>query len=995
MIFVAVLATSTLGATPASADVITTAAGTGAVVCNPFLDPFLAPCEDGILASEAVIAAPWGLSATAEGGYLIASGSGRIREVSGDGTITRVAGSGPNGFGGDGGLATSARIDNAFGVSATANNGFLIADQGNDRIRCVTSNGRISTIAGIDTEGFSGDGGPATQAELRDPQDVAMTPDGGYLIADTFNGRVRRVSPSGTITTAASGLSAPTVVAPTPDGGFLVSESFAGRVRKVDPFGGSTIVASGLVFPTGLAPTEVDGAFLVTDSARHQVFYVEGGVQVLVAGNGQLGYGGDGGPATEAILNTPNGIAFQSGGGILIADTQNHRIRAVDFSIGAAAIPFAAAPCENQSPTAQFTLTPTTAGLGQDVTFDASASDDPDGTIVSYQWDLDGDGSLDVETADDTITHSYQTAGVRTIKLLVTDDDGGTAETTKNLTVTDQVVQSPTASFTVDPPGTAFTGQTVAFNGAASSDPNGTIVSYAWDLDGDGSNGFEVNSGATPTTSRSYSAPDTITVRLRVTDNDGLSATASQQLTLLVGGGINVSTDPLPPVADFDAEPNPALVGENVTFDGSESSDADGEIVSFEWDLDGDPGTGTDGFELAGTGEQPTTARTYGSAGTLTVRLRVTDDDGQSHATIRTLTVRQRPEPSLTASPNPALVGGVVTFDGSASSDADGTVELYEWDLDGNGTFETTSGADPTTSRSYSSHGELSVGLRVTDDDGLSKWTSKALVVQRRPAASFKLWPNPAQTGDVVTFDASDSSDADGEIVSFQWDLDGDPGTGTDGFELAGTGEQPTAARTYGSAGTVTPRLRVTDDDGHSRTTTRTLTIDDQAPGIVGPDQGGGESPSTSGLGGSGSGSGGSGSGSGGSGSGGSDGGGKATAVTIVVSRKVSLNRAGAASVRISCKAPPDNPCKGKLTLRLRAAASGLSRRMRLGASKFTIPAGKTRAVRVRLKRRARRALRRSRRLRAEVIVTSGGSRLSKRVTLKAPREKKKANRKR
>ena len=110
---------------------------------------------------------------------------------------------GEPGFSGDGGLATGAELHSPVGVAETADGGFLIADLDNARVRRVSPAGIVSTVAGTGTPGFSGDGAAATTAQLNTPLDVAPTADGGFLIADSGNRRIRRVSPAGTITTVA------------------------------------------------------------------------------------------------------------------------------------------------------------------------------------------------------------------------------------------------------------------------------------------------------------------------------------------------------------------------------------------------------------------------------------------------------------------------------------------------------------------------------------------------------------------------------------------------------------------------------------------------------------------------------------------------------------------------------------------------------------------------------------------------------------------------
>jgi glucose/arabinose dehydrogenase len=144
-----------------------------------------------------------GVAAMPDGGYLIAdAGNDRVRRVFADGTINTVAGSGNVGDSGDGGPATAADFRDPLGVAALPDGGFLVADGLAGRVRRVSPDGTITTVAGNGTRGLSGDGGAATAAELFDPRGLAVMPDGGFLIADG-DYVVRRVFPDGKITTVA------------------------------------------------------------------------------------------------------------------------------------------------------------------------------------------------------------------------------------------------------------------------------------------------------------------------------------------------------------------------------------------------------------------------------------------------------------------------------------------------------------------------------------------------------------------------------------------------------------------------------------------------------------------------------------------------------------------------------------------------------------------------------------------------------------------------
>jgi Ca2+-binding RTX toxin-like protein len=326
---------------------ITTAAGTTQGLAG-----------DGGQASAAQLDSPTGVAPTADGGFLIADTfNHRIRRVAPNGVITTAAGT-TGGLSGDGGQASAAQLNSPFGVAPTADGGFLIADQGNHRIRRVAPNGVISTAAGT-TSGLSGDGGQASAAQLNSPGGVAPTADGGFLIADRYNHRIRRVAPDGVISTAAGStqglsgdggqasaaqLNSPGGVAPTADGGFLIADQGNDRIRRVAPSGvistaagttgglsgdGGQASAAQLNFPNAVAPT-ADGGYLIADSGNHRIRRVAPDGVISTAAGTTGGLSGDGGQASAAQLDTPFGVAPTADGGFLIADTGNHRIRAVE-----------------------------------------------------------------------------------------------------------------------------------------------------------------------------------------------------------------------------------------------------------------------------------------------------------------------------------------------------------------------------------------------------------------------------------------------------------------------------------------------------------------------------------------------------------------------------------------------------------------------------------------------------------------------------------------
>jgi hypothetical protein len=348
---VAILASA--AAAPAYAEPATwTLVGTGAQ----------ADSGDGGHAREAAINQPRAVATLPNGGYVWAEPyANRVRMVSSQGVVTTLAGTGEAGFGGDGGKATAAKLNFVHTAVPTADGGFLLADTLNHRIRKITADGIIVTVAGTGVHGFAGDGGPATSAKLQSPRSVAVLPDGGFLIADSNNDRIRRVSSNGTITTVAgtgvpgfggdgdvatdARLSAPFAVAPTGDGGFLIADINNQRIRKVSVDGMiRTVAGNGLAGFSGDGgpatsaslnqPHNVvalpDGGFVIADTTNERVRRVDAnGVITTLIGDGIRGDSGDGGPASAARVSAPKAMAVTERGDLLIADEQNNRIRFV------------------------------------------------------------------------------------------------------------------------------------------------------------------------------------------------------------------------------------------------------------------------------------------------------------------------------------------------------------------------------------------------------------------------------------------------------------------------------------------------------------------------------------------------------------------------------------------------------------------------------------------------------------------------------------------
>ena len=297
-----------------------------------------------------------------------------VVKVTPDGSATTIAGTGTAGFSGDGGPANAARLNGPSGVTVDGSGNIYVSDTLNNRIRKITPDGVIHTVAGSGPCGIVGDGGLASGAELCHPAETVLDSSGNLFIADYGNRRVRVITPDGNIATlAGSGKFDPNIGSPRPsgDGGpeihatfaliggaafdsagnLYVTDSQANTVREISSNGTvSTIAGNGQVLYSGdggpalqagvtrPGPVSVgpDGAvYIITGDSRVRKITADGNINLVAGtgtGNGLIRDQGDGGPAVKATLNEPGAVAFDQHGNIYIADTSNARIRKIDSS---------------------------------------------------------------------------------------------------------------------------------------------------------------------------------------------------------------------------------------------------------------------------------------------------------------------------------------------------------------------------------------------------------------------------------------------------------------------------------------------------------------------------------------------------------------------------------------------------------------------------------------------------------------------------------------
>ena len=406
-------------------------------------------------------------------------------------------------------------------------------------------------------------------------------------------------------------------------------------------------------------------------------------------------------------------------------------------------------------------------------------SSDEESDIVAWAWSF-GDGGTATEQHPE---HTYAHAGQYTVSLVVHDGQAHRGVQSQSLVVANRPPEAGFSFGNLSP----SQGETIVLDASRSVDPDGTIVSYAWDLDGDGA--FDLETDA-PTLELVCERGGDLSVALVVADDQG-------DLSLPAAGTVYVNHAP---VAQFTASSPVVDEREAVRFSDC-SYDPDGEILTWRWEF----GDGLGGLS-------PSPEHVYGNDGTYPVSLSVEDDDGATGTTAISISVHNLPpRPALSVDALERDTGQPFAFDASGSNDPSpcGRITAYEWDYDGDGCYDESTTL-PGVRRTFDQDGTFSVRVRVTDDDGAAGVSDpvRVTVRNRAPSVGPLAWePQSATDADEVALSAV-ASDPDGEVVQWRWT-----------FGDGSTSEEATPRHRFPDDGRFLVSVQVIDEDGSASET--------------------------------------------------------------------------------------------------------------------------------------------------------------------------------
>lgn len=445
----------------------------------------------------------------------------------------------------------------------------------------------------------------------------------------------------------------------------------------------------------------------------------------------------------------------------------------------------------NEQVAASFVASPEAGELPLEVTFDASSSTDPDGQIVSYEWDLDGDGRFD-DGEGEVVTYTYTQEGEFEVTLQVTDNNGEVNTSSMIIEAGSVGGLRAVITSTVPQGSNYILGEEYNFSAESSQIREGSISKYTWDF-GDG----EEQSGKN--VSHTYEEEGNYTIVLTVTDAQGNEDKDEVEITVVDEGSppeARISTDP---VATGDTVTG--VVPLTVEFNGESSVDPDDDIVEYEWDFD------MDGL-IDETGS--VVNYTFSNIGDYEVGLRVTDSAGNEAETIINVEVTEQGVVArLEVDKSNGEVPLTVTFDASGSTYNEGSIVAYEYDFgDGN---KTTGGS--TVSYKYKGVGTFSAKVTVLGADGNKDTATVQIVV--RPVSLTACFTVNTDNGRAPLFITVDPSCSQGTIEDYHWDF----GDGDVSFD------RKPETHVYSSPGTYEITLEITSDTGLVSEFSKSVTV--------------------------------------------------------------------------------------------------------------------------------------------------------------------------
>lgn len=425
---------------------------------------------------------------------------------------------------------------------------------------------------------------------------------------------------------------------------------------------------------------------------------------------------------------------------------------------------------DNEKVSASFVSDVETGPFPLDVTFDASESSDPDGAIIEYLWDFDGDGDFD-DGAGEEVNYTFTQVGTYNVQLKVVDNSNDYAITERTIEVLESL--EPRAVINVDDnEGKFYIDREYTFDASGSTSPSGAVTSYYWDV-GDGT------TATTRTFSHTFERLGSYTVLLEVEDLEKRTAQSSIEVEVIKPDSApRALITPTPGFADSQGTYVEGVSPLTVSFSGASSSDPDGDIVDYNWDFDGDGNIDASGVDAT---------HTYGAPGEYNAVLFVTDVAGNetSHR-IQVRVEKQGLKARVTASELEGEVPLTITFDASSSSYPEGRIISYKWNF-GDGTAARFD--DSNISYEYDKVGEFYTTVEVKADDG--SVDEAEVLINVRPVSVRACFTPTLTRGDAplaVTFDTGCST---GTITQYTWKINGVTTPSSPQHKLTHTFENP------------------------------------------------------------------------------------------------------------------------------------------------------------------------------------------------------------